>query len=262
MLSKIACLFFIFISSLTFSSDVKENLIEELRRSEELLNKINKGCRDCDNSFVDSDHPKSRLSKGSGKEADPVYGKSVVHGTKKLKTETGKEFEVSIVDLDVATNLFNKMASQEHIPFGYPEDGCYARAHEMSRLMEKEGVITGKVFIEGNLRVETSNSPKGYVEWWYHVAPIVVVKKGQEEIVYVIDPSIFNKPVPAEEWFAMQTQHPGGKKGKTYETPRFNYTPSNATSEMAEYSEGDIKDMNATLKNYVEIQNRRQAEKK
>lgn len=148
------------------------------------------------------------------------------------------------------------MAKQEHIPFRYPEDGCHARAHEMSQLLEKMGYITGKVFIEGNLRVETKNSPKGYVEWWYHVAPIILVETRGKLEPYVIDPSVFDKPVPAEEWFAIQTRHPGGERRRTYQTPRFNYTPSSASNDgMANYSEDDISSMRSTMSSYPVIKN-------
>ena len=97
--------------------------------------------------------------------------------THELLSPTGKPFKISVLTEETAEKIFKEMAEQKHIPFCYPEDGCYARAHEMTRLMEKKGVIAGKVFIEGDLKVETTNSPKGYVEWWYHVAPLVAIKK-------------------------------------------------------------------------------------
>jgi len=138
-------------------------------------------------------------------EPDPNIDRTIQKST--LTDVDGKEFEVSMISYEYLVEIFNDLASRKNIPFRYPEDGCYARAHEMSAIMEKLKVITGKVFIEGSLHVDTTNSPKGYVEWWYHVAPIVKVKKGDEELVYVVDPSLFDKPVPAEEWYKIQTKH-------------------------------------------------------
>jgi len=61
------------------------------------------------------------------------------------------------------------------IPFLYPDDGCWARAHEMCRLMINMGLSPRKVWIDhspGNwLRVNTRNNPACYVQWGWHVAP-------------------------------------------------------------------------------------------
>lgn len=179
-------------------------------------------------------------------------------GTGRRSSFNGKEFQISTVSEDYAQELFDKMAKVETIPFRYPEDGCYARAHEMAMRMEKDGVFTGKVFIEGSLRVETKNSPKGYVEWWYHVAPTVLVKKNGKEELYVIDPSLFNKAVPAEEWYAIQTKHVGGRRDRTYQTKRFNYTPSGKDTDMNKFDDSDVQEMRRTLEAYLLLQKGRQ----
>jgi hypothetical protein len=180
--------------------------------------------------------------------------------TTKIKAISGKEFEVSSISYEYLDEIFDYLEAQEHIPFKYPEDGCYARAHEMSRLMKEKGIITGKTFIEGDLRVETPNSPKGYVEWWYHVAPIVVVNHpdGQEQ-VYVIDPSIFKKPVPVQEWYNIQTKHQNGRKDDSYYTPRFAYFPSHKNTQLEDYRVEDLEDAKRTMEDYLRIQKQRQA---
>lgn len=82
----------------------------------------------------------------------------------------------------------------------YPDDGCYARAALANRnLFRWFHPVPSKVFVFGNLRVKTTNSPRGAVGWWYHVAPIVEVDKEK----YVLDPSIeFTRPLPLVEWLA------------------------------------------------------------
>jgi hypothetical protein len=178
-----------------------------------------------------------------------------------LTDKDGKEFEVSMISYEYLEEVFKNLASQKHIPFRYPEDGCYARAHEMSSIMEQQKIISGKVFIEGSLRVETTNSPKGYVEWWYHVAPIVKVKKGKEELVYVLDPSLFDKPVPVEEWYKIQTKHQNPpKEDKKYYTTRFHYQPNDG--EKTTYTDDDKQDVKQTMETYLKVQQERDEEKK
>ena len=66
------------------------------------------------------------------------------------------------------------------IPFMYPDNGCWARAHEMCRLMLALGRAPRKVWIkegpQGPLRVDTKNNPNCHVQWWYHVAPTLCVR--------------------------------------------------------------------------------------
>lgn len=87
---------------------------------------------------------------------------------------------------------------QRRLTWLYPDDGCYARAEMMNELLSGEGYERPyKIFIFGNLHATTENSPAGYVEWWYHVAPIVKV----DSVVYVLDPSLdYYKALPLVEW--------------------------------------------------------------
>lgn len=165
-----------------------------------------------------------------------------------LSNIDNKTFEVSSLSYEYLQELFGWLRSQKHIPFEYPEDGCYARAHEMARLLESKGVIAGKAFIEGDLRVETKNSPKGYVEWWYHVAPVVNVRVDGQLKAYVIDPSIFDRPVPAEEWYHIQTKHQLGRTDATYYTPRFNIGPFEKGEMKTTFDSTELKEMKDVLK--------------
>lgn len=103
------------------------------------------------------------------------------------------------------------------IPFMYPDDGCWGRAHEMCRLMIQMGVSPKKVWIErvapGLLHVDTKNNPNCFVEWFWHVAPTVCVRRWRwwwflcpREMV--IDPSMFTTPVSKATWKAAQN-NPG-----------------------------------------------------
>ncbi len=91
------------------------------------------------------------------------------------------------------------------IPFLYPDDGCWARAHEMCRLMQADGAWPKKVWIDGNLHTPTRNHPGCFVSWGWHVAPTLCVRRGfwrKEEMV--IDPSLFITPVSQATWKGAQ----------------------------------------------------------
>lgn len=80
----------------------------------------------------------------------------------------------------------------------YPDDGCYARAAISNSRSEQMGLpIPSRVFVFGNLTVETANSLWGSVTWWYHVA----VSYRIQNTVYIIDPSVDPlKPLALKEW--------------------------------------------------------------
>lgn len=82
----------------------------------------------------------------------------------------------------------------------YPDDGCYARAELMSLRLKEKGLPQGnKIFVFGNLNVNTANSPSGYVNWWYHVAVAYRI----QDTIYVFDPAIEpREPLPMQVWFS------------------------------------------------------------
>lgn len=91
------------------------------------------------------------------------------------------------------------------IPFKYPDNGCWARAHEMCRIMIAMGLEPDKVWIRRApgkiLHVNTANNPNCFVEWWYHVAPIVCVRRPWWTTQsMVLDPSMFTTPVTKAGW--------------------------------------------------------------
>jgi hypothetical protein len=98
---------------------------------------------------------------------------------------------------------------QPCIPFGYARDGCFARAHKMRKIIsEKFKYCSEKVFSFGygtTLWVKATLGGGCCVNWWYHVAPLLRVKgKYGLEFCYVIDPSMFTKPVLLSTWLDAQ----------------------------------------------------------
>ena len=97
------------------------------------------------------------------------------------------------------------------IPFMYPDDGCWGRAHEMCRLMINMGVRPSKVWINRVgplLRADTRNNPRCFVEWGWHVAPTICVRRWSWWFLWsqemVVDPSLFTTPVSKATWKGAQ----------------------------------------------------------
>jgi len=95
------------------------------------------------------------------------------------------------------------------IPFMYPDDGCWGRAHEMRRLMNNMGIYPRKIWIFGSLHTPTRNNPNCFVNWAWHVAPTLCVRKGWWFTWWwgqrmVIDPSLFQTPVTEAQWKSVQ----------------------------------------------------------
>ncbi len=132
--------------------------------------------------------------------------------------QVNEDGSVSYAD---ATLLFDDMADEADIPFRYPDDGCYARAHLMTyRIHERYGIpleSLDKAYIRGSetapdthLTVDTDyvypgqSSADGTVDWGWHIAPTVDVKNADGSIItMVIDPSLANRPLPLADWQAL-----------------------------------------------------------
>ena len=113
-----------------------------------------------------------------------------------------------------ATDLFNMMKAKTCtpcasllpcIPFKYPYDGCWIRAHLMCYAMIALGETPEKVWISGSLLALSSNVPECHVNWGWHVAPtLMVTQPSGPDIKMVIDPSLCDGPVTLDAWKALQ----------------------------------------------------------
>lgn len=111
-----------------------------------------------------------------------------------------------VFDAMAATSCAPLSVPAPCIPFLYPDDGCWARAHEMCRLMIAMGLSPKKVWIQGSLYAATRNSPACGVWWGWHVAPTLCVRGPRlfQKREMVIDPSLFAAPVTRAEWKGVQ----------------------------------------------------------
>lgn len=101
-----------------------------------------------------------------------------------------------------ADALFKELSDPNNkIPFNWPRDGCYARAHEMRRLMEAKGVESEKIFIYGKLEVKSEALDGETINWGYHVAPTIQVQGADgKPTPMVIDPSLSKELLTPQQW--------------------------------------------------------------
>jgi hypothetical protein len=114
----------------------------------------------------------------------------------------------STVTYSEAVKVFRLMAGQKDIAFRFPIDGCYARAELMIERLRKKRLHPYRVWSVANgepLYARTKNNPHGHVTWGYHVAPVLRVRFGKaSQRWYVIDPSLFTRPVTIDQWEGAQ----------------------------------------------------------
>ncbi|WP_194893001.1 protein-glutamine glutaminase family protein [Catenulispora pinisilvae] len=136
------------------------------------------------------------------------------------------------VTSDVASDLFTRLASEKHtdldgteqpIPFGFPDDGCYDRAYAMAEKLTNLGFSARKVFAVRSggqkLTVSAETAERGFwgqpkdVTWGYHVATLL---EGLDEngfrTEYVFDPSLHKGLLGVDGWLSAMGVEPGGAR--------------------------------------------------
>jgi hypothetical protein len=114
---------------------------------------------------------------------------------------------------DRAIEIFNDMNSETCvpcnpsstcIPFKYPDDGCWIRAHLMVYKMHSYSPPEDpeKIYIQGDLDPFVPNHPDCRLPWgWgWHIAPTLMVTLPGGNERRVIDPSLASAPISETEW--------------------------------------------------------------
>lgn len=108
--------------------------------------------------------------------------------------------ELARLFLEVRDRKFMKDSKgrDRRLSWLFPDNGCFARAELMADEAARLGVTKpAKIFVFGNLSVDTDFHPDGKVTWWYHVAPVVRVA----DDVFVLDPAVDPfRPLLVKEW--------------------------------------------------------------
>ncbi|MDG0814803.1 protein-glutamine glutaminase family protein [Bdellovibrio svalbardensis] len=161
--------------------------------------------------------------------------------------------DVTVITQQRADELFAEFKSHTEIPFGFPIDGCYARATAMARIAEAEKIEMGKVWATGILRVKSKDPTFPEIEWGYHVAPVLYVKAPTGEAkLMVFDPSLFDKPVTVDEWTDKMKAEgiPKAQVKKVYYGARFQYGPLKSEDKKYNWHTEDLKDAKEVMEQY------------
>ena len=166
--------------------------------------------------------PEGRLSEGSDLQDGPgprAERRALPPTVDQITLDTARRVLAGMRRLTFATTRTGPDGRpiRAPVPYHYPVDGCYDRAHMMAQYLRQEGIASQRLFAvslapEGGLRVATPNTDSGAQNWQYHVAPMVDVTMPDGQIVsMVFDPSIDpSRPIPWTEWMGAMTSHSGG----------------------------------------------------
>lgn len=102
--------------------------------------------------------------------------------------------DVRWLRMDGAPNIYRRVS------WLYPDNGCESRS-EIICHRAQISLLTKpyKIFVVGRVAPDTPNHPNGYVEWGFHVAP--VVKSAGSGYPYVLDPALDpTRPLTFATW--------------------------------------------------------------
>lgn len=124
----------------------------------------------------------------------------VNRNVKECSVLTEKELQV-VFDRILSYSCTNHSIKKIHpcIPFNYAEDGCFARAHAMRRIINEMGYECDKLFLYDDLNPKINGN---CYNWGYHVAIVLKVKNDKHQIKEVIiDPSLYSLgPISETFW--------------------------------------------------------------
>jgi hypothetical protein len=172
-------------------------------------------------------------------------------GQTSFKDVNEKRFSVSVVNFEYALKVFKTLARA----FVRNEslDGCYARAHRISYFLEKHGLQTGKVMAIGDFRLRDRRTASKVASWRYHMAPLIAINDGANVSAWVLDPTLFNEPVPLTAWLGLLVHQKGSSLKEAYLTSRFVYHPNQKKRNIERWDEKDLADANRTLKSLAYV---------
>lgn len=197
------------------------------------------------------------------------------------------------ITMERALEVFGQLASltfensrgeDTQVPYHFPPDGCYARAHLMAQAMEGMGIASEKVFVmsrkadgSGGLTVPSDYTiapNENSITWRYHVAPVIrVINDAGETVRMVMDPSVSSTPLTVEAWIGLMspeefdertldqvqemTQNNGGDlyppgEDYYYFSPQEHFWPGdfNATEDSANANMDSVRD---TMTQYADL---------
>ncbi len=92
------------------------------------------------------------------------------------------------------------LGSLDYLPWGYTDDGCYARAIYYTMNLAAEGISSNHVYI---IAKDGAHGLGSTGRWRYHVAPLVS-RDGANEL-RVLDPVYSSQPLLLRDWYDRQS---------------------------------------------------------
>ncbi len=127
------------------------------------------------------------------------------------------------VTSEKAQELFRFFAEDPRLVSEFVEDGCEARSHLFAQLFDHEAFRVEKIFVISGSEDDvvfygkSKIYPGEDVDWILHVAPLLDVFEDGHVVRKVLDPSLFEGPVPVAVWLkklAPNLRLPQMKAGK------------------------------------------------
>jgi hypothetical protein len=154
--------------------------------------------------------------------------------------ENNKDLILTDLTMVEAIAAFNRIKNNKKIPFNM-SSATNVQAHMIDIELEKQGIVAGKIFIEGKLYYKIDGLE---VLWPYVSASLIIV----DRVPYVIDPVHFKAPVSFDKWEKKMIENPKTKLNSMYFTDRYSYDTSDKDQNYKEYQEDSINNMNSVDK--------------
>lgn len=171
-----------------------------------------------------------------------------------------KEVQVGVVSEVMANMLFQQIVGRGDIPFGWIYGGSEFRAAKMALVLDAFGVFSAKDFVEGKIYLDPMPKIGDQRErlgesrvagFRYYVGTTLLVKKGNELVPYVLDPSLFNMPVPQTVWKAKLLAKSQSVLEHEYFTDRFVMYLNGKDEGLKDYKESELDTMDEQLIQYA-----------
>lgn len=160
--------------------------------------------------------------------------------------ENDQKIELTVVSEELLNRVFKLLAAREDIPYAYLHGESWAIAHTVARILEDNQIIAGKAFVEGEIYLDAKPSIAahlGEAGLKYYIAPVVMVRKGNAVVPYILDPSLFSEPVPQKTWKAKLLAKPKAKFTREYYTNRFATDIADKDAKLTGYSDEGLEEM-------------------
>ena len=159
--------------------------------------------------------------------------------------DNNQDLKLTELTPEEAQRAFDKVKNNKSVPLNLNSSSS-AEAHMINILLEKDGIISGKVFIEGRLYQQVNGKE---VVWQESSAAIVIVNR----IPMVIDPARFDRPVSYAVWEKKILENAKSKLDRMYLTDRYAYGAADRDKTQTQYDLDSLDDLNNRNQNSCKV---------